>query len=309
MPRHRRRCSREAAPERAIDGPRHADPRRAPVERARRAYRGRGVRCERLAADGRIQGDADETILAEADILLLGAVPVSVLEHVLSRAPKLRWIHSAVGRRGSHLDPVGPRAGSDRHERPRRLQQADRRVRRDDVAGHRPTASAAPGASARADLAAAARAGALRAHDRDRRLREHRRGGRPPAPAVRMPHPGDAPPSRPRRRGRRALRPRGPGRGAAGQPHRRRRRAAHRRHRWAHRRRAAGPDARGRLAHQHRPRPAHRRARAAAGARVGLDRRRRPRRLQRGAAQRRIAALRHAERASSRRTRRGRPTG
>jgi phosphoglycerate dehydrogenase-like enzyme len=54
-----------------------------------------GVRCERIAADGRIHGDADESVFAEADILLLGAVPASVIEHVIMRAPKLRWIHSA----------------------------------------------------------------------------------------------------------------------------------------------------------------------------------------------------------------------
>ena len=172
----------------------------AAVERARRAYRGvEGVRCERIDADGRIHGEADETVLAEADILLLGAVPVSVLDHVVVPRAEAAMDPLRLGRSGSHLDPVGPRARADRHERPRRLQQADRRVRRDDVAGHRPTASAAPGAPARADLAAAARAGAVRADGRDRRLREHRRGGRPPAPAVRLPHPGDTPPSRPRR--------------------------------------------------------------------------------------------------------------
>ena len=54
-----------------------------------------GVRCERIAADGRIHGDADESVFDDADILLVGAVPASVLEHVVSRAPKLRWIHSA----------------------------------------------------------------------------------------------------------------------------------------------------------------------------------------------------------------------
>jgi phosphoglycerate dehydrogenase-like enzyme len=54
-----------------------------------------GVRCERIAADGRIHGDADESAFEVADILLLGAVPASVLDHVVARAPKLRWIHSA----------------------------------------------------------------------------------------------------------------------------------------------------------------------------------------------------------------------
>jgi phosphoglycerate dehydrogenase-like enzyme len=54
-----------------------------------------GVRCARIAADGHIHGDADESAFDEADILLLGAVPARVLDHVVSRAPKLRWIHSA----------------------------------------------------------------------------------------------------------------------------------------------------------------------------------------------------------------------
>ncbi len=54
-----------------------------------------GVHCARIASDGRIHGDAEESVFEEADILLLGAVPASVLDHVVSRAPRLRWIHSA----------------------------------------------------------------------------------------------------------------------------------------------------------------------------------------------------------------------
>jgi len=54
-----------------------------------------GVRCARIAADGRIHGDADESVFDEAEILLLGSVPASVLDHVVTRTPKLRWIHSA----------------------------------------------------------------------------------------------------------------------------------------------------------------------------------------------------------------------
>ena len=54
-----------------------------------------GVTCARIAADGRIHGDADESVFADADILLLGGVPASVLDHVVARAPRLRWIHSA----------------------------------------------------------------------------------------------------------------------------------------------------------------------------------------------------------------------
>ena len=54
-----------------------------------------GVRCARIAADGRIHGDADESVFDEAEILLVGAVPATVLDHVVGRAPRLRWIHSA----------------------------------------------------------------------------------------------------------------------------------------------------------------------------------------------------------------------
>jgi phosphoglycerate dehydrogenase-like enzyme len=54
-----------------------------------------GTSVARIAADGRIHGDADESVFDEAEILLLGSVPASVLDHILGRSPKLRWIHSA----------------------------------------------------------------------------------------------------------------------------------------------------------------------------------------------------------------------
>jgi phosphoglycerate dehydrogenase-like enzyme len=55
-----------------------------------------GVRCVRIAPDGRIHGEQDEaSVFADAEVLLLGAVPASVLDHLVSRAPRLRWIHSA----------------------------------------------------------------------------------------------------------------------------------------------------------------------------------------------------------------------
>lgn len=55
-----------------------------------------GVRCVRIAADGRIHGEEDEaSVLEQAEVLLLGAVPASVLDHLVARAPRLRWIHSA----------------------------------------------------------------------------------------------------------------------------------------------------------------------------------------------------------------------
>jgi phosphoglycerate dehydrogenase-like enzyme len=54
-----------------------------------------GVRVARISSDGRMHGDEDESVLAEADVLLLGTVPAAVLDHIVSRSPRLRWIHSA----------------------------------------------------------------------------------------------------------------------------------------------------------------------------------------------------------------------
>ena len=54
-----------------------------------------GVRCARIASDGRIHGDADESAFGDAEVLLLGSVPASVLDHVVTRSSRLRWIHSA----------------------------------------------------------------------------------------------------------------------------------------------------------------------------------------------------------------------
>jgi phosphoglycerate dehydrogenase-like enzyme len=54
-----------------------------------------GVRCALIARDGRIHGDADESVFDAAEVLLLGGMPASVLDHIVSRTPRLRWIHSA----------------------------------------------------------------------------------------------------------------------------------------------------------------------------------------------------------------------
>ncbi|HUF05904.1 MAG TPA: D-2-hydroxyacid dehydrogenase [Candidatus Binatia bacterium] len=68
------------------------------------------MRCARIAADGRIHGDAAEGVFAEADVLLLGSVPASVLDHVVSRSPRLRWIHSA----SAGVDRISTAAVRDR---------------------------------------------------------------------------------------------------------------------------------------------------------------------------------------------------
>jgi phosphoglycerate dehydrogenase-like enzyme len=52
------------------------------------------VRCVQIAADGRIHGDAESGSIAEGDVLLRGGVSAAVIDHIVSRAPRLRWIHS-----------------------------------------------------------------------------------------------------------------------------------------------------------------------------------------------------------------------
>ena len=52
------------------------------------------IRVVPMSRDGLVHADA-EAALSSAEILLRGGLPASVLDHVVSRAPKLRWIHSA----------------------------------------------------------------------------------------------------------------------------------------------------------------------------------------------------------------------
>ena len=47
-----------------------------------------------ISRDGLVHGDG-EAALASAEVLLRGGVPASVLDHLVGRAPQLRWIHSA----------------------------------------------------------------------------------------------------------------------------------------------------------------------------------------------------------------------
>ncbi|MBW3612670.1 MAG: D-2-hydroxyacid dehydrogenase [Chloroflexi bacterium] len=49
----------------------------------------------RISADGHIHGDADESAFERAEALLVGAVGTAVLDHIVERSPRLRWIHSA----------------------------------------------------------------------------------------------------------------------------------------------------------------------------------------------------------------------
>ena len=55
-----------------------------------------GVRFVQMARDGRVHAEAAgaEADLASARVFFRGGTPTSVLEHVLTHAPKVEWIHS-----------------------------------------------------------------------------------------------------------------------------------------------------------------------------------------------------------------------
>ncbi len=52
------------------------------------------VRVVPVSRDGVVHGDADAA-LEQAEVLLRSGLPASVLDHLVSRAPNLHWIHSA----------------------------------------------------------------------------------------------------------------------------------------------------------------------------------------------------------------------
>jgi phosphoglycerate dehydrogenase-like enzyme len=54
-----------------------------------------GVRAIPIAPDGRVHADDPGEVLARAEILLRGSMPSRVFDHLLARAPRLRWVHSA----------------------------------------------------------------------------------------------------------------------------------------------------------------------------------------------------------------------
>jgi phosphoglycerate dehydrogenase-like enzyme len=54
-----------------------------------------GVECISIAADGQMHGEADDSAFNRAEVLLVGSVRAAVIDLVVSRAPRLRWIHSA----------------------------------------------------------------------------------------------------------------------------------------------------------------------------------------------------------------------
>ena len=52
-----------------------------------------GTHVTQISRDGLTHGDAD-AVLAEAEVMLRGQIAATVLDHVLERAPRLRWVHS-----------------------------------------------------------------------------------------------------------------------------------------------------------------------------------------------------------------------
>ncbi|MFN2483334.1 MAG: D-2-hydroxyacid dehydrogenase [Candidatus Limnocylindria bacterium] len=52
------------------------------------------VRCLRVSAEGHVHGEAEGTV-EDAEILLRGWLAAPVFDHLLGRAPHLRWVHSA----------------------------------------------------------------------------------------------------------------------------------------------------------------------------------------------------------------------
>ena len=71
---------------------------------------GPDVRCLRVSHDGHVHGEAD-TILDEAQVLLYGSVSSGVFDHLLGRAPALRWVHSTAAGIEALLTPLARARG------------------------------------------------------------------------------------------------------------------------------------------------------------------------------------------------------
>ena len=179
----------------------------SPILSAR--YRSRDLERIRAAAPGArlvtvsVEGLADGP-LDDVEVMLRGWLSSDAFDRLLARAPQPRLGPLGdVGRRaGPH--PGVARARPDRHQRARRVQPADRRVRADDDPGGQPAAAAAARAAARADVAAARGRRAARRDGRHRRAGLDRPGGRGAGHGVRLPGGGGPPPAgRGRRRSRR----------------------------------------------------------------------------------------------------------
>ena len=304
-------------PGRCPDGDRpHADPV-GPLPATAISTGSAPPRRARGSSPCRMEGLADGP-LDDVEVLLRGWLAADAFDRLLARAPRLAWVHSASAGVERVLTPAGRGARPRHHERPRRVQPPDRRVRPDDDPGDQPPAAPAARAPARADLAAArGRASCATSPSASSASgRSGARSGRSRRPSaagssrpVGGPMPGRAPaiaPGRPPRatRAGRSARPcstgcsvrrdcrsSSPSRTSSSWP----RRSPRRRRTSSTADTLAAREAR-RLAHQRRPRPARRRARAPPGAPGGPARWRRPRRVPRGAAAADVALLRPAER-------------
>ena len=69
-----------------------------------------GVRCLRVSPEGHVHADPDRSP-EEAEVLLQGSIPGSVFDHLLSRAPALRWVHSTAAGIDHLLTPLARSRG------------------------------------------------------------------------------------------------------------------------------------------------------------------------------------------------------
>ena len=162
----------------------------SPILSAR--YRSRDLERIRAAAPGAtlvmvsVEGLADGP-LDDVEVMLRGWLSSDAFDRILTRAPRLSWVHSATSGVERALTPAALRAWRRRDQRARRLLAADRRVRPDDDPRDQPAAAAAPRAPARTDVAATRGRRAARRHRRDRRSRLDRPVGRRARDRVRLP--------------------------------------------------------------------------------------------------------------------------
>lgn len=63
------------------------------------------MRCLRVSPDGQVHADPDRSA-EDAEILLHGSIPSGVFDHILGRAPQLRWVHSTAAGIDRLLTPL-----------------------------------------------------------------------------------------------------------------------------------------------------------------------------------------------------------
>ena len=75
-----------------------------------------GSRLVSVSLEGLADGD-----LSDVEVLLRGPLPTLVFDRLLSRCPRLRWVHSATAGVERVLTPAAHRARAAHHQRPWRL--------------------------------------------------------------------------------------------------------------------------------------------------------------------------------------------